>query len=94
MLEAMEKYFPKGVNWTRPMGGMFLWATLPEGINTVEMFEKAVALKVAYVPGISFFAKGGGENTMRLNFSNANPEMIEEGIHRLGKVIREAIEAI
>ncbi len=94
MLKAMEKYFPEGVSWTHPMGGMFLWVTLPEGINTVEMFEKAVAIKVAYVPGTSFFAKGGGLNTMRLNFSNANPEMIEEGIARLGKVIKEEIEAI
>ena len=88
---AMEKYFPQGVSWTHPLGGMFLWVTLPERISTVEMLEKAVALKVAYVPGISFFAKGGGENTMRLNFSNANPEMIDEGISRLGEVIREAI---
>ena len=73
------------------MGGMFLWASLPEGINTVEMFEKAVALKVAYVPGTSFFARGGGFNTMRLNFSNASIEMIEEGIERLGMVIKEEI---
>lgn len=94
MLKAMEKHFPEEVSWTHPMGGMFLWVTLPIGINTVEMFEKAVALKVAYVPGTSFFAKGGGLNTMRLNFSNANPEMIEEGIARLGRVIKEEISMI
>lgn len=94
MLRSMEKYFPEEVSWTHPMGGMFLWVTLPEGTDTVEMFKKAVALKVAYVPGTSFFAKGGGLNTMRLNFSNANSEMIEEGIERLGKVIREEIQGI
>lgn len=92
MLKSMEMYFPDGVSWTHPQGGMFLWVTLPEGINTVEMFEKALKLKVAYVPGTSFYAKGGGANTMRMNFSNANPEMIVDGITRLGKVIQEAIE--
>jgi len=94
MLKAMEKYFPEGVSWTHPLGGMFLWVTLPAGINSIELLEKAVVLKVAYVPGASFFANGGGENTMRLNFSNAKPEMIEEGIARLGKVIREVINNI
>lgn len=92
MLNAMEEYFPEGVEWTHPQGGMFLWVTLPEGMNAIKLFEKAVALKVAYVPGASFFPNGGGENTMRMNFSNANPKMIEEGIKRLGKVIRDEIE--
>jgi len=93
MLESMEKYFPEGVTWTRPMGGMFLWVTLPEGIDAAELMDKAIALKVAYVPGAPFFPNGGGENTLRLNFSNANKEMIAEGIERLGKVFSEAIKA-
>jgi len=92
MLASMEEYFPKGVTWTRPKGGMFLWVTLPEGIDATELFDKAVSLKVAYVPGAPFFPNGGGENTIRLNFSNASPEMIQEGILRLGKVFKEAIE--
>jgi len=93
MLESMEKYFPEGVSWTHPLGGMFLWATLPEGIDATELMDKAIALKVAYVPGAPFFPNGGGENTLRLNFSNANKEMIAEGIKRLGKVFTEAIQA-
>ena len=91
MLKAMEEHFPEGVKWTKPEGGMFLWVILPEGINTKELFEKAIKLKVAYVPGEDFFPNGGGENTMRLNFSNANPEMIREGIARLGRVFHDAI---
>jgi 2-aminoadipate transaminase len=94
MLNAMEKYFPEGVTWTKPKGGMFLWVVLPEGLDAKVLFEKAVALKVAYVPGAPFFPCGGGENTMRLNFSNATPEMIEEGIARLGKVFGEAIDGM
>jgi 2-aminoadipate transaminase len=93
MLKSMEEYFPEGVNWTRPLGGMFLWVTLPDGINAQELMDKAIQLKVAYVPGAPFFPNGGGENTLRLNFSNANPEMIEEGISRLGRVFKEAIDA-
>jgi 2-aminoadipate transaminase len=92
MLESMEKYFPEGVTWTHPLGGMFLWATLPEGIDATELMEEAIALKVAYVPGAPFFPNGGGENTLRLNFSNANKEMIAEGIKRLGKVFSGAIK--
>jgi 2-aminoadipate transaminase len=94
MLQSMEEFFPEGVSWTRPLGGMFLWVTLPEGIDTTQLFEKAVALKVAYVPGAPFFPNGGGENTVRLNFSNASPEMIREGISRLGKVFAEAIASL
>jgi 2-aminoadipate transaminase len=92
MLSAMEKYFPETVTWTRPQGGMFLWVTLPEGINAGDLVEEAVAIKVAFVPGAPFFPCGGGENTMRLNFSNATSEMIDKGIERLGKVLQEAIE--
>ena len=94
MLKAMEEHFPEGVKWTHPHGGMFLWVTLPEGMNSIAMFEKAVALNVAYVPGVSFFPSGGGENTMRMNFSNANPEMIKEGIARLGRVIRDEMDKV
>lgn len=88
MLDTLEEHMPQGVNWTHPQGGLFLWATVPEGMNTVELFKDAVAQKVAYVPGVSFYPKGGGENTMRLNFSYANPEMINEGIARLARAIR------
>ena len=88
MLNALEKYMPDGVNWTRPKGGLFLWATLPEGVNTGDIFPLAVEQKVAFVPGNPFHPLGGGENTMRLNFSCMKPEPIDEGIKRLAEVIK------
>jgi 2-aminoadipate transaminase len=91
MLNALETHFPPNVHWTRPEGGMFLWVTLPESLNAQEVLKKAVERKVALVPGGPFHAIGGGENTMRLNFSNASPEKIQEGISRLGQVLYEAV---
>lgn len=86
MIEALHRYFPPGSTWTEPEGGMFLWVTLPEGLNAAELLDDAVQAKVAYVPGSPFFAAGGGENCMRLNFSNSHPQQIEEGIKRLGEL--------
>ncbi len=91
MLESLAEHMPEGVHWTHPHGGLFLWATLPQGMNTSELFPKAVEKRVAFVPGESFFAVGGGENTMRLNFSYCKPEVINEGISRLGQVIKTAM---
>jgi 2-aminoadipate transaminase len=73
----------------RPQGGLFLWVRLPEHVDTEELLKKAVAEKVAFVPGFAFYPDGDGRNTMRLNFSNAKPEMIEEGIKRLGRVLMQ-----
>lgn len=92
MLQALHDHFPAGVRWTRPQGGMFLWATLPAGINTAELLRAAVEQKVAFVPGASFFPGGQPANTMRLNFSNAAPERIREGIKRLGALLRETMD--
>jgi len=94
MLAAMEEHFPESVTWTRPEGGMFLWVILPEGLDAKELFKEAVELKVAYVPGEPFFPNGGGENTIRMNFSNATPEQIRIGIARLGKVFHKAVAAL
>ena len=91
MIEAMEELFPAEVKWTRPEGGMFLFATLPEGLDAMELFEKAVERNVAYVPGSVFHTDGGGKNTMRLNFSFPEPDVIREGIARLGKMLKEEI---
>jgi len=91
MLEELEKNMPEGVKWTRPLGGLFLWATLPEECNTRDLFAIAVEKKVAFVPGYSFFPNGGGHNTMRLNFSNAKPDMIRLGIQRLAETIKDTI---
>jgi 2-aminoadipate transaminase len=90
MLDALAEHMPAEVTWTRPHGGLFLWARTPEGIDTAEMLPKASARKVAYVPGFAFYPdEKGGENAMRLNFSNATEEKINEGIFRLGIVIKE-----
>lgn len=91
MLEAMQEHFPPGVSWTVPKGGMFLWVILPESISARDVLEIAIQKKVAFVPGGPFHPNGGGENTLRLNFSNAPPEKIQEGIARLGEAIREAL---
>jgi len=91
MLAAMDRYFPHEVDWTQPAGGLFLWGTMPENLDAADVLKQAVEQKVAFVPGEPFHPNGGGRNTMRLNFSNASPEMITEGIHRLGNVLHEKI---
>jgi 2-aminoadipate transaminase len=88
MIKALEENMPDGVQWTEPKGGLFLWVTLPEGMDTGKIFKDAVESKVAFVPGAPFHPQGGGENTMRLNFSNSKPELIQEGIKRLANVIK------
>jgi len=95
MIAALEKYMPmeEGISWTRPDGGLFLWVRLPEGIDTEEMFPRALEHKVAYVIGSAFYVDGGGKNTMRLSFSVTSEDEIEEGIKRLCKVVREELAA-
>lgn len=91
MLEAMDELFPAEVTWTHPKGGMFLFVHLPAGMDATELFEKAIKRNVAYVPGAAFHAAGGGENTLRMNFSYSTPDMIREGIARLGELLKEEI---
>ena len=89
MLDCLEEFMPGGVVWTRPEGGMFVWASVPEGIDTKEMIKEAVARGVAYVPGEAFFADRGVKNTLRLSFTFENEERIKEGVKKLAAVIRE-----
>jgi len=91
MLETMEEMFPSEMRWTRPQGGMFLWGIMPEGMDAAEVLKKAIERKVAFVPGFAFHPNGGGENTMRINFSYSKPEVIREGITRLGLLLKELI---
>ena len=91
MFEMMEEVFPTGVRWSRPQGGMFLWGVLPEGMDATEVLKRAVERKVAFVPGAAFHPRGGGENTMRINFSYSSPEVIREGVLRLGTTLKELI---
>jgi 2-aminoadipate transaminase len=87
MHQALERYFPSEARWTRPEGGLFRWVELPETINTEELFQAAIAERVAFVPGTSFFAGEPKLNFMRLNFSNQTPVLIEEGIRRIGNIL-------
>lgn len=91
MLETMDELFPGEMRWTHPLGGMFLWGILPEGMDAAEVLKLAIERKVAFVPGESFHPNGGGKNTMRINFSYSNPETIREGITRLGSLFKELV---
>jgi len=91
MIQTMEQHFPKEVKFTRPEGGLFTWAELPEHINTRELMKKALEKNVAFVPGGSFFPNGGHENTMRINYSNMPEDKIVKGIKILAEVIKEAL---
>jgi len=91
ILAALRRHMPPGVRWTKPEGGLFIWVTVPEGIDTWELLHEAVEHNVAFVPGAAFYDDGSGKNTMRLNFSNATPQQIEEGIERLGQVLARVV---
>lgn len=91
MLAACAEHFPAGVRVTRPQGGMFLWAEMPESVSSMELLTLAVQRKVAFVPGDAFFVDGAGGNTLRLNFSNSDPERIREGVLRLGECMRRCL---
>ncbi|RJQ55984.1 MAG: PLP-dependent aminotransferase family protein [Actinobacteria bacterium] len=91
MLAALEEHFPDGTTWTKPEGGFFVWAKIPEGIDTSEMLAEAIENKVSYVPGSAFFTDGTGDDHMRLGFCYESEERIQEGIKRLGKVIKGKI---
>ncbi len=93
MVKLMKEHFPEGVSFTQPTGGLFLWVSLPEKIDTTELLPKAVEMNVAYIPGSAFYPDGGGRNTMRLNFSKPTEEEIEKGIPILAKLFRETLDA-
>lgn len=89
---TLRETMPPGFTWTHPQGGMFLWVTCPESVNTNELMHAALARKVLFVPGQDFFSDAPGLRYMRLNFSNASPEKIREGIRRLAEVCAAAVE--
>jgi 2-aminoadipate transaminase len=91
MLDALSRYMPKGVEWSKPEGGLFLWVKLPRKMSASELFPKAVENKVAYVVGSAFHCDGKGQNAMRLNFSFPTEEKIDEGIQRLSKIIKDSM---
>ena len=91
MVEMIANHFPKEVHTTKPEGGMFLWATLPERISSLKVFEKAYEQGVAFVPGNPFFACDEMNNTFRLNYSNSDKDAIEKGIRKIGRILKELI---
>lgn len=92
MVDAMKKYFPEEVTFTNPEGGLFLWVTLPEGLNARDIAVKAIEQKVAFVPGGAFYPESPEENHFRLNYSCMPEDKIEEGIKRLGEVLHDAVK--
>ena len=92
MVESIRQYFPKGITFTEPEGGMFLWVTLPDGISSMELFEIAMKNKVAFVPGNPFYAGERNVSSLRLNFSCVDEDSIREGIKRLSMSIHELLE--
>ena len=91
MVEMLKELFPPDIKFTLPKGGMFLWVTLPEAISTMDVFTKAAERNVVFVPGTPFYVDGGGENTLRLNFSNTDETLIEEGMMRLAHALQDVI---
>jgi 2-aminoadipate transaminase len=93
MLEALERHFPAQATWTRPGGGLFVWATLPDYIDTSDLLAKALRENVAFVPGAAAYVDGRrGANSMRLNFSGSTEDEIREGVRRIGAVVSEQVE--
>jgi 2-aminoadipate transaminase len=92
MLEALQRHFPPQAHWTHPAGGLFIWATLPDYIDTTDLLAKALRRNVAFVPGQSAYVDGRGASSMRLNFSASGEAEIEEGIRRIGEVVWEQVQ--
>ena len=92
MLESLREHFPAQATWTEPEGGLFIWATLPDYIDTGDLLAKALRDDVAFVPGQAAYVDERGRNSMRLNFSGVSEDEIREGIRRIGKVIAEQVE--
>jgi 2-aminoadipate transaminase len=92
MLEALAEHFPREATWTRPEGGMFIWATLPDYLDTTDLLARALRENVAFVPGRAAYLDGRGGSSMRLNFSGVSEDDIREGIRRIGKVVQEQVQ--
>jgi 2-aminoadipate transaminase len=91
MLDALAEHFPREAEWTHPEGGLFIWATLPDYIDTTDLLARALDEQVAFVPGRAAFLDGRGGSSMRLNFSGVDEPLIREGIRRLGEIVREQV---
>lgn len=93
MLSALGEYFPEGSDWSRPVGGLFVFAWLPKGIDTTALLTEAIKRNVVYVPGAPFFVDGSGANTLRLNYSYPREDDIVKGIRILGELFSEKLKS-
>jgi 2-aminoadipate transaminase len=91
MLDALADHFPRQAEWTRPAGGLFIWATLPDFIDTTDLLARALRDNVAFVPGEAAYLDGRGRSSMRLNFSGSDEDTIREGVRRIGEVVAEQV---
>jgi 2-aminoadipate transaminase len=94
MLHALDEEMPAGVSWTRPSGAFYVWMTVPPGIDTDDLAAKAIASRVAFVPGRGFYADGSGGDQLRLCYSQPSPERIREGISRLGELMHDELDLV
>jgi DNA-binding transcriptional MocR family regulator len=94
MLTALTDFFPEGCTWTVPSGGFFVWLTTPEGVDTKAMQPLAISERVAYVPGVGFYADGNGRRNMRLSYCLPPPERIREGVRRLAGVLEQQLDLV
>ena len=91
MLAALEEFLPRETTWTVPQGGLFIWAKLPDYIDTTDLLARALREHVAFVPGRAAYLDGRGGSEMRLNFSGVGDDDIREGVRRIGKVVSEQV---
>ena len=91
MHQALQKYMPEDMAWIVPEGGMFFWLAGSVELDSLELLKEALEERVAFVPGQPFFADGSGKNTLRLSYSSASSEQIEEGIQRLGRAVHRML---
>jgi 2-aminoadipate transaminase len=91
MLDALAEFLPPESRWTRPAGGLFIWVTLPDYIDTTDLLARGLRDNVAFVPGEQAFLDGRGRSSMRLNFSGSDEESIREGVRRIGKIVAEQV---
>jgi 2-aminoadipate transaminase len=91
MLDSLAEHFPREAEWTHPEGGLFIWASLPDYIDTTDLLARALEERVAFVPGRAAYVDGRGASSMRLNFSGVSERDIHEGIRRIGEVVHEQV---
>jgi 2-aminoadipate transaminase len=94
MLDALTQLMPEGTTWTKPTGGFYVWLTLPEGLDSKVMQPRALSARIAYVPGVGFYADGQGGRDMRLSYCYPEPERIREGVRRLAGVLEQELELL